>query len=237
MNDTGTSLKKEMLDIFAANGYTLKGYPIQSILQMLLLECMKDKNASAAMSDSLISRFGDINNILFADINHLCSAGLLPEEAEKLLMIGAVFSRISADSYPLPIDYTDHDMLKEYFNSLFRFETLEKLYVFPVIDNKIVDCCFISEGGESSMRFNFNHIVKLLSDYPECRSYILAHNHPEGRSKPSPSDIASTKILASKLKLLGYELIAHYIVGKDDMDIVLRDINYVEYLFGQELDD
>lgn len=237
MNDTDISIKRELLDIFAKNGYSFKGSSMQRILHMLLLECMKDKSKASVMADSLIEDLGDIYRILFADIALLCSSGLLREEAENLIMIGAVFSRISSDGYPLPLNINDHKLFESYLRALFRFDFVEKLYAFPVIDGKIVDCCYISEGDERSMKFNFDHILKQLAAYPECSSYILAHNHPNGMSKPSASDISSTKILAAKLKMLGYDLIGHYTVGYDGMDIVLEDMNYVEYLFDRGFND
>lgn len=236
MDRPEVTLKRELLNSFAANDYSLNGLSSHRIAQMLLLECMKDKSKASDMADQLIKDMGDIKNILFSDIACLCSAGLMHEEAENLVMIGAVFSRISADSVSLSIDLSDRKAFADYLDALFRFELVEKLYVFPVVNNRIVDCCFIFEGDEKSIKFNLKHIVKLLAGYPECSSYILAHNHPNKLSEPSPSDITATKILASELKLLGYDLIGHFTVGSDGMDVVLEDMNYVEYLFSPDKD-
>lgn len=239
MNDTAISVKRELLDAFERNGYSFKGFSKHRILHMLLLECMKDKNKDKAseLADSLLYDVGDMTGILFADTALLCGAGLEPDEADNLMLIGALFSHISTEGFPFPLDINDRALFESYLKALFRFELVEKLYVFPVIDNGIVDCCYVSEGDDSSMRFNFNSVLKLLTAYPECNSYILAHNHPKGRSKPSAADISSTKILAARLKMLGFDLIGHYTIGSDGVDVVLEDMNYVEYLFDKGFND
>lgn len=49
-----------------------------------------------------------------------------------------------------------------------------------------------------------------------CNGIIIAHNHPNGSSKPSEEDINFTKKLSQLALEMGFELLDHIIVGKND---------------------
>lgn len=48
-------------------------------------------------------------------------------------------------------------------------------------------------------------------------SVILAHNHPEGSSKPSEPDKQMTKVMRAALGMVGVEVIDHMVVGTQDV--------------------
>ncbi len=44
---------------------------------------------------------------------------------------------------------------------------------------------------------------------------LLAHNHPQGKAKPSEEDVIGTRNIENLLKTLGVPLVDHIIVGID----------------------
>jgi DNA repair protein RadC len=73
---------------------------------------------------------------------------------------------------------------------------LEKLFVGGV------DCSTVD------LRTVFH---KLLSKYPNCRAFFVAHNHPSGDVEPSDNDMQLTKHIKEAAKLLGYCLLDHIV--------------------------
>ena len=236
MKDKNINGKKEIVKKFAEKGYSLQGYSPVYIIEIILHFSTKNRSDEELkkLAEDLINNFGDVQNFLFSDRNSLQCMGLSEDEMDNIAFMAALFRRMCVDDYQIPLEYSDRDMLERYLKAIFRFELVEKLYLFPVKNQKIVDCRYINEGIENSLSFNINNLIKVLEDYPDCHEYILAHNHPRNFCKPSATDISSTKLIAGKLRLLGYELVAHYTVGIDGVDTILQDINYLQYLFGAD---
>lgn len=56
-----------------------------------------------------------------------------------------------------------------------------------------------------------------------CARLIMVHNHPSGDPTPSAQDMQLTHRMSDAVKLLGYELLDHLIIGRDDLYISLKD--------------
>lgn len=48
-------------------------------------------------------------------------------------------------------------------------------------------------------------------------SLIFCHNHPSGESSPSGEDITTTQVLKKGGKVLGFKILDHIILGKNDV--------------------
>jgi DNA repair protein RadC len=72
-----------------------------------------------------------------------------------------------------------------------------------------------SIGGRSATIVEISQIlaIALLTN---SASIIVAHNHPNGKVKPSTSDIQLTKRIYDALKLVGLRLDDHIILTKED---------------------
>ncbi|WP_025731343.1 JAB domain-containing protein [Heyndrickxia ginsengihumi] len=88
----------------------------------------------------------------------------------------------------------------------------------------IVNRCHI--GTINSSLVSCADVMKSLI-LSNCCSYIVAHNHPSGRStlEPSREDIQMTERLYQAGKLLGIELLDHLIVsGKKHISLKEKEI-------------
>ncbi len=87
----------------------------------------------------------------------------------------------------------------------------EQLYLLCLDDDsRAIDVVALAEGDESSVA---------LGELPElprgARSAVLAHNHPRAAALPSQRDVASTALIAERLRERGVALLDHLIIGAD----------------------
>jgi DNA repair protein RadC len=70
------------------------------------------------------------------------------------------------------------------------------------------------DGGVGFVNIDSRQIVlEALSS--NASAVILAHNHPSGKSKPTPADVQATKDLQRLCGKLDVELLDHIIVGEE----------------------
>jgi len=99
-----------------------------------------------------------------------------------------------------------YGLLKLLFNPL-----QEELYLLPVVGNETIpEKLFVGGLGAANVdpKLIFH---KLLTSYPNCSNFVLAHNHPSGNVEPSHEDIVLTKNIKEVARLFGYHLLDHII--------------------------
>ena len=105
--------------------------------------------------------------------------------------------------------HNSHDVyqvLKKHFNPL-----QEEFYLLPSIGQQFVmEKMFVGTLDTSTPdpKLIFH---KLLIKYPNCRCFMVAHNHPSGNNEPSGPDIDITERIRKASELLGYQLLDHII--------------------------
>lgn len=72
----------------------------------------------------------------------------------------------------------------------------------------------ISIGSLTSNIIHPREVFKPAIEY-SAAAIIIAHNHPSGNIKPSPSDIEITNQLAKAGRIMGIELLDHVIIAKN----------------------
>ncbi|MBR0483682.1 MAG: hypothetical protein IJJ69_02755 [Oscillospiraceae bacterium] len=77
---------------------------------------------------------------------------------------------------------------------------------------QVVRCEKIESALPNTAKIHLRKIVKWAFQ-SNCTSVILAHNHPAGEALPSYQDIAETKLLQERLKMLEIDLLDHVIIG------------------------
>lgn len=70
-------------------------------------------------------------------------------------------------------------------------------------------------GSRHMLALDLRHLLPHLLARP-CAAVILRHRHPSGIAAPSRADIATTRLLANMLHLLGIRLHDHLIEGGRD---------------------
>lgn len=111
-----------------------------------------------------------------------------------------------------PVDVERHlEWLKSQSEEVFVVLHLNAL-------NEITGYQEISRGTVSSSLVHPREVFKgaLMAN---AHSIVCAHNHPTGRTTPSPEDIETTKQLYKAGKLLGVQLHDHVILGDDMLSL------------------
>lgn len=69
-------------------------------------------------------------------------------------------------------------------------------------------------GSRLDVELDLDHLFLALLR-GRCDTLILAHNHPSGRCKPSPSDLRATRTIKTVCDTLGIKLSDHLIFARD----------------------
>lgn len=80
--------------------------------------------------------------------------------------------------------------------------------------NEIIKKETIFKGSLNSSVAHPREIYKAAIKYSSAR-IIIAHNHPSGNPEPSEADLSFTKRMSEAGKLIGIELLDHFIIGED----------------------
>lgn len=81
--------------------------------------------------------------------------------------------------------------------------------------NKVLGISEIASGSTDSVNINIKEVLQLAL-LSNASSIVLAHNHPSGRLKPSPSDTKITDRIHQSLKLIDIDLLDHVIITQED---------------------
>ncbi len=95
-------------------------------------------------------------------------------------------------------------------------EKQEKLVcIYTNLQNQVLGVKTVAVGSLNVINIKprdiFVHALEL-----NAYGIILAHNHPEGSSKPSEEDIEFTKNVQELALKLGFEILDHLVIGKKD---------------------
>jgi len=99
-----------------------------------------------------------------------------------------------------------YELLRPLFNPL-----QEEFYLLPVVGNETIpEKLFVGSLGAANVdpKLVFH---KLLTSYPNCGNFVIAHNHPSGNLEPSREDMLLTKSIKELAKLFAYRLLDHII--------------------------
>ena len=80
--------------------------------------------------------------------------------------------------------------------------------------NKVLGLITISSGTVTACPVEPRHIILAAIEANAC-SIILAHNHPSGSLKPSPSDLDITKKISDGAKFFDLKVLDHLIITNE----------------------
>jgi DNA repair protein RadC len=110
---------------------------------------------------------------------------------------------------------TDRSAMEMYLTSLFIGSKAEKVFVILFgADGRMLQSVCVAEGFACCAQIPVGKVLQLATATGAC-TVVLAHNHPEGSSKPSQTDVESTRRLAVTLAQIGVKLHDHVVVAGD----------------------
>lgn len=93
-----------------------------------------------------------------------------------------------------------------------RFNPLqEEFFIIPTVGEEfLIEKLFV--GGLDASLVDLKTLFrKIMTEYPNCRSFVIAHNHPSGGNEPSMADIDVTRRITKTCELMDYRLLDHIV--------------------------
>lgn len=186
------------------------------ILEFILSYTLPTKTNIQKVSDDLIQKFDNIVNVFEAKIKELMKTeGINENSAIFLKSFPELIRAYKVDSCDIKVLDT-FEKAGEYFVPRFIGRTCE-VFMISYLDkkSKIIKTEILSSGSVNLVSVNIRQIIENSLDNGAV-SVVIAHNHPKGYPKPSPSDYALTKKIASALNNVHIKLFEHIVVAGND---------------------
>jgi len=168
------------------------------------------------LARSLLETLGGLPGLLRADAKALQrQRGLGPARAAQLcaaIELGRRTGRVDLEDRPL---LTTPEAVWGYLGSALMAQTTEQLFALGL------DTRGRLLGRPAPVAGHVNSVdVRPAEVFREpvlqkATSVILVHNHPSGDPRPSPQDVAVTKVLVAAGDLLGLEVLDHVVIGQN----------------------
>ena len=172
------------------------------------------RSGARELADDLISRFGSLKSVLYADTPRLCERGGINENIATLLrLVSATKQYICDRNPPKQLFLSDKKAILDFITQLYIGETSECVISLLFDKNqKFIKHKRLSRGGINSVFISGRGILE--GAITEKASYvILTHNHPDGLPEASASDIEVSRNLKTSLDRAGINFSAHYVIA------------------------
>ncbi len=185
-----------------------------------LLSVVPGHADAAAEADRLLSSAGTLRALVTLPTEEL--SALLPlkeKDAVYLKLVASLSSRRHTDRFPIGGAVTERQ-ITDYLSALFAPLAEESVYLLLFdAEGRVLAVECVSRGSVNSSSITPRRLMDIA-----CRrgavSVILAHNHPNGYSKPSPEDVALTAVMQSAFAAVGVTLREHYVIAGDRFERV-----------------
>lgn len=196
------------------------------LLELLLFTAIPRKNTND-IAHFLMDEFGSIGGVIDADIDQLEKfKGMGKNAAVVVKLVSTLAKRYINDVNDIKNTRLTPLNINSYIKNLFYGHTDEIAYLlFLDKDCVVKKIRRLSSGNINSTPIYTREVVKLVVNerYPYV---ILAHNHPNSSSMPSPADIETTKLIDKALSFVEVRLVDHVIVAKDKVTSLARNFNF-----------
>ena len=186
------------------------------LLELLLFYSIPREDTNE-LAHRLLNEFHSLSGVIKASPKQLQKViGVGDNTAVLLSSMGELCVRVLKEGNIKKTPYLNYEDLLNLIKSHYISESKER-FLLVCLDSgfrlKLVE--FISEGDSVSVDFD---IKKLISKVLECDAsvVVIAHNHPNGNSTPSGSDVDVTASISVMLRKMNISLFDHIIIGEDN---------------------
>lgn len=193
----------------------LEGFEEHQILELLLTFVIPQKDTNP-IAHLLIKEFGSLSGVLNADLKELAKVkGISEYSASFLVLLKDVFRKYKQSSVRSITTIKNTKEAIEVCKSELA-DLLEERVLVICVDNsnKVINKKIIAVGDDNKTTVSIRKIVDIVVR-TNTSNIILAHNHPNGISKPSAEDDVTTKNLVFSLALSGVTILDNIVVGTD----------------------
>ena len=192
------------------------------VIELLLFYAVPYRNTND-IAKNLYDRFGSLSAVLDASMDMLTEAGLTRNQATFLKLIPDVTRRYMIDKHDNPSKIVDLADIPARLVDLYIGTDHEEMVYIIVVDEKMKEVYsgVLAKGKFNAGEISIRRIMNLVLNYGAA-GVVLAHNHPSGVAMPSQEDYYATDRIRKSLRLIGVELLDHFIVA-DHMVVSMRD--------------
>lgn len=197
------------------------------LLELLLSYAIPRKDVKP-IAKSLISTFGSLENVFKADIQDLSNVKEVGTHTAILIhLVKDLNRKIGYQKSEKIKSLRTTEETKQYFDNYLKNQDIEKIALVTLDNNlNIIKLHRVSEGSVNYCDINLrNFFERIIRD--NASSVIIAHNHPNGNSKPSADDIDLTLRIIEVARKMDITLLDHIIVGTEDTYSLKEDPRFI----------
>lgn len=140
--------------------------------------------------------------------------GLKTSNALKLLATFEFHNRLNSPAYKRITKIEGPNDVYSRYQYLENFDQEVLVLIMLDLRMKIIKEKVLYKGTYDSFSIDVRQVIQEVI-LAKAKYFIIAHNHPDGETKPSSDDILTTKAIEKTAKNLGIKLIDHIIIFKD----------------------
>ena len=162
----------------------------------------------------MVGHFGSLNAMFAATLDDFSVLnGLGPAKFAQLQAVLELAKRAVTETMRAGVTLSAPENVRRYLQLLFTNQTHESFVVlFLDVRNRLIVAETLFRGTLTHTSVYPREVVKAALRH-NAASVILSHNHPSGKSDPSPADCALTKALQQALALIDVRVLDHFIVA------------------------
>lgn len=184
------------------------------LLEMLLYFGISRKDTNP-IAKRLLSRFGDLNSVLCADVKELATVeGVGKETAELIHSVGTLYDLLGVElGDSASKDFKSYTVAGEYLLKYFGDSTEYSVAVL-LLDNgmrPLGTFTVFRDMDYANAKIEAKKIVELAIS-AKAATVITAHNHPFGPLFPTPEDRSTNEAVTCALDALGILHLEHFLI-------------------------
>ena len=226
VHDVKTGHRQRLRQKFTDHG--LDKFTHEEIVELLLTFGTPRRDCKQA-ARSLLKTFGSIRDVFEADPSELSKVkDLGPNNIVAIKFIYAVAGRY-LEQRLVGRDYLSssqkvHQYLKHHLENLSK-EVFKVIYLDGA--NGVLALEDVSRGTVGGAHVHPREVIE-RSLARGAAGLVFAHNHPSGRTKPSPDDFRVTRQLVHSASLVEIKVIDHLIIGRGNDYFSFRDQGHLD---------
>lgn len=168
------------------------------------------------LAHRLLDKFGNIANVLDADLTELVTVHGIGERAGKMINeLADIFYLYATCKRTRRENMSEYNAVYDYTEQLLRFKNVEEFYIVGLDSMKnVVGRRKLASGTINMVGITPLQVSSFLSSTHSAMVFIT-HNHPGGKAEPSGQDLEATKYMQDLFKTLGVLYIDHILIGAD----------------------
>ncbi len=193
--------------------YGLDAFNEINALEMLLFYAIPRKDTNP-IAHALLARFETLQGVFSAAEELKEVNGISDSSAALIKLIPSITRLAYTKERKKSIALKNSARAADYLIPRFMYEDREVVLLLSLDANKCVRSCNeMGIGVINAVDINVRKIAETAMKNKAC-SVILAHNHPDGNTDPSPQDIETTRRIREALCLIDIPLVDHLIVSE-----------------------